>query len=68
MLPGSTTTSPLRSNQSFVDIVLIAARSATYFQANQSVRMEATAVLDERATLWGAHTFNEVFTYETSFC
>ena len=48
------------------DIVLIAARSATYFQANQSVRMEATAVLDERATLWGAHTFNEVLTYENS--
>ena len=33
--------------------------SATYFSANHAVRTEATAVLDERATLWGAHTFNE---------
>ena len=30
-----------------------------YFSANHAVRTEATAVLDERATLWGAHTFNE---------
>lgn len=33
--------------------------SAMYFSANHAVRTEATAVLDERATLWGAHTFNE---------
>ncbi|KAK9836095.1 hypothetical protein WJX81_000640 [Elliptochloris bilobata] len=33
--------------------------SATYFSANNAVRTEATAVVDERATLWGAHTFNE---------
>ena len=34
-------------------------RSAMYFSANHAVRTEATAVLDERATLWGTHTFNE---------
>ena len=34
-------------------------RSAMYFSAYHAVRTEATAVLDERATLWGAHTFNE---------